>query len=265
MDLLVALILGLVQGLTEFLPVSSSGHLVIVDSLLGEESGGATLAVLLHVGTAVPVVWVLRRPLREVLRAAFAPRRWLAPGNEDPHAELLRFVVLGTAVTGLVAFPLKDVFERWFESPRAAGTALLGTTAILLLSRWLPDRGDSRVRWWQALGIGLAQALAVTPGISRSGSTIVAALALGVGRSRAGTASFLLSVPAILGGAVIEAKDAEQWTISPAVAVIGMATAALSGFLALRWTLRFLDSGRFWWFAGWTLPVALAVLLFAGE
>jgi undecaprenyl-diphosphatase len=256
MTLLHALLLGVLQGLTEFLPVSSSGHLALAQMLIpGFEQPGVVFDALLHVGTAAAVLAFERR---ELVRWAVSP----------DGRRLMALLVLGTAATAAVAFPLRAVASAAFDKPYWVGIGLLVTTLVVFSARRLPggQRDERTSSWRQAVAVGVMQGVAVFPGISRSGMTIATGLASGMERAWAARFSFLLGVPAILGVAAVEV-----WGQREAIAVagggfwgpalVGAVAAAASGFVALRIVLRTLASHHFHRFAWYTLPLAAAVLL----
>jgi len=247
-----SLVLGILQGLTEFLPVSSSGHLVLLQLWLGDAFAFAQSAVAfdlaLHLGTLIPVLWYYRADVQEL---ATAPRR---------NARTIALLVVATLPTAFIGLMFKDVFEELFHTPRAVAVALLVTGGLLVSTRW-SDRGpDGRRReigFAAAMIIGVAQGLAITPGISRSGSTIAVALLLGSGRAEAARFSFLLSVPAIMGASVLVAKDGvsfapELW----APLGVGFLVSATGGYAALRWLVQLVRAGRLYRFAFYVVPLA---------
>lgn len=230
-----AIVLGLVQGLTEFFPVSSSGHLVLVQALLGVYEEGILFEVLLHVATLVVVLGFYRRDIASLLAPRF--------DAETNHNRLLLFIgLLPTVIAGLF---FKDQLERAYGSPRAVLAALAFTGCFLLATRFAKEKGV-RISIGFALLIGFAQAFAILPGISRSGATIAMALFLGVGRAEAARFSFLLSAPAIAGAAILALKDGVPaggfaWTPG----ILGMLAAALAGWVAIRLLVKMVISGRF--------------------
>jgi undecaprenyl-diphosphatase len=262
------LILGVIQGLTEFLPVSSSGHLVIGSALLGLHEPSLLLDVLLHVGTLLPVLWLYRGEVLQMLAALGklpALRRGL---GLDQGLRLLVCVFVATIPTGLLGVLLNDLFEKLFSSPRAVGLALLGTGAILLatllrrrVDEPADDEGSASLTPLKAVAVGFAQALAITPGISRSGTTIAASLLLGVHRETAARFSFLLSIPAILGATALHLRKATFEPALPAFAA-GALIAAVCGYLALRLIVRFVRQGRLHWFAVYVIPLGLGVVAY---
>ena len=255
MSLSIALLLGVLQGLTEFLPVSSSGHLALAQMLIpGFNQPGVVFDAMLHVGTAAAVVWFERRELV----------RWLTTAE---GRRLLALLALGVAATAVVAFPVKPVAEAAFLSPAWVGAALLVTGMVVALTRWLGRGGvgEAGTVWRQAVVVGLAQGLAVFPGLSRSGVTIAAALGVGLDRVWAARFSFLLGVPAIAGVAVLQVAG-ERVAVTAAgpsfwlACLVGAVAAGLSGYLALKIVLKTLSSEIFHRFSWYCLPLGGLVL-----
>ncbi len=246
MSLIQALVLGLVQGATEFLPVSSSGHLVLVPWLLGwHDVGESNLAfdTLVHWGTLVAVLGYFWKDLWRILGAV-----WNGIRSRDllgeADARLGWFIVVGSIPAVLVGFFLNDWFERAFGNPMAAAWLLFGTAGLLFLSERAGRRyrGLDSMDWGDAIWVGLAQALAILPGISRSGSTISAALLRGMKREDAARYSFLLGVPAVLGaGAWQLIKLFQSGAISEQLGslLVGFASSAVVGLLAIHLLLLF--------------------------
>lgn len=250
-----AVLLGLLQGLTEFLPVSSSGHLALAQLLIpGFDQPGVVFDALLHVGTALAVLLFERKQL---VRWATAPEGW----------RLLLLLLVGTAATAAVAFPIRDLATGAFESAASVGGFLLLTAGILMVSRFLggASSGPAGTGWRQTVVIGLAQGLAVFPGISRSGLTITVALGAGLERSWAARFSFLLGVPAILGATAAELISVrEELLLVPAsfwvASLAGGLVATASGYVALKIVLRTVASEVFHRFAWYCAPVGALVL-----
>ncbi len=238
-----ALVLGLVQGATEFLPVSSSGHLVIAQTVLGIEVDGVLFEVAVHVATLVSILWVYRERVIELVSGVVA--------REKLALEYVGLLVVATIPAGLAGVFAKDQIERLFEDPMAPGVALIVTGVILWSSRGPIKRAAvERPTWTAAVVIGFAQAFALVPGISRSGSTVVAALWMGIYAKEAAAFSFLMAVPAIAGAAVLQIPDLTGGGGPGAAALLsGGVMAALTGVLAIKTFLKMLDRNAFHLFA----------------
>ncbi len=251
-----ALLLGVVQGLTEFLPVSSSGHLVIVQSLLGAHQEGLVFEIAVHVATLGSVLLFYRRRIRELVAGVLRGR-----------ADAIRYVAklaIATVPAVIAVLLLGSFFEAQFESAPAAAAGLLLTGAALWTTRRTVERAEaSEPGWAAAWWIGCAQAVAIFPGVSRSGSTVATALALGVSPVAAAEFSFLAGSVAIVGAAV---RSLPELSAAPAAhiapLVLGVAAALVSGVLAIWAFVRLLDSRGFYRFAYYTWAVGLAILAF---
>lgn len=268
MDWLSAAILGIVQGLTEYLPVSSSGHLVLGRELLGVEEPDLFFDIMVHVATLlVTVIFYARSIGRMVTETGEELRDRVNGGSttDRPLARLSGLIVLGTIPTGLIGVVFKDRLEALFDEPRAACAMLLVTAALLIGTRFTAatGRSDGEMTWKDALLIGTVQGLAIIPGISRSGSTIAAALFLGLDRELAARFSFLLSVPAILGALVLKLKDVGDGglAIDGGATAIGFVAALVTGFAALVALLPLVRRGQLHWFAFYLVPTGLAGLM----
>ena len=250
-----AAVLGVVQGLTEFLPVSSSGHLVLFEHYLPIQGDEVAFDLILHIGTLLPVLWVYRSDLWGIVRDLFSGEGALL---SRPGVRLLLLMIVGTIPTGIIGVLLKDTFEALFQSRLPVGIAFGVTGLVLWATRYIPTGSTplSALPWWKGLVVGLVQGLAITPGISRSGSTIAAGLLLGFEREAAARYSFLLAIPAILGAFVLKARDLEGLDVSPQPMLIGFVTAAVSGYLALQLLLRLVRRGDFSWFALYLWPLS---------
>ena len=210
-ETLAAVVLGVVQGLTEFLPVSSSGHLVMFQQWLPVTGDPLAFDLVLHLGTLVPVVLVYRADLWRVVTDVFQGEGRF---TERPGVRLLALLVLGSIPTAAMGLGFEDQFHHLFSNPVSVGVAFAVTGAVLFATRWAPSgQTDERgMRWWQAVLVGFAQGIAITPGISRSGSTIAAGLFLGMDRAYAARFSFLLSLPAIGGAFLLKAGQLDTTT-----------------------------------------------------
>ncbi len=267
-------ILGLIQGLTEFLPVSSSGHLTLFGAWLdvsgGEGDPYRFFVVATHFGTLLAILLYYRRDLGELIAAFF---RTLGRGGRPleldiPRLKLIGIILAGTVPAVIVGLTLDDTLERLFTEPLPAAIFLTITGFILLSTKWTGPKAKNEVGWRSGLLTGLAQAFAILPGISRSGSTISMALAAGVDRREAARFAFLLAIPALVGAALfdtlkIESLAAVDWP----VILVGMVTAFVSGFFALVWLIRLLAKQSFWKFAFycWGLSALALVMIFTGK
>ncbi len=251
-------LLGIVQGITEFLPVSSSGHLVLAQWLLGWSPPGVALEAVVHLGTLVAVLVFFRRDLYRLLRAVTR-----GGGKERAYIGLL---VLGTVPVVALGLTARGAVERAFGAPSLVGAMLLLTAAALIIGDLCASRAQrSEPRVSNALAAGLGQALALLPGVSRSGTTISAGIASGLRPMEAARFSFLLSIPAILGAGVWELflepgrpplSPEESWGM-----VVAGVAALLSGLVAIRLLLLVVRRRRLRWFAGYCVLVGLATLI----
>jgi undecaprenyl-diphosphatase len=271
-----ALVLGLLQGLTEFLPVSSSGHLVLARVILPRFAAPpAAFEALLHSGTLLAVLLFFRRDLAAMLSGMFGPvppgstramgtpfaSQAGSPGHtkdqETTEAEakgvpkrLPLLILLGSLPAGVIGVVFKDRLERLFSAPVVAGAGLLVTAIFLLAAgRWAKgERPLAALGRTDVLVIGCFQALAIVPGVSRSGSTIAAALLLGLAGTAAARFSFLLSIPAVAGAVLMEAPRIAGAPGLPAF-LLGTAAASASGYMAIAWMMRLLRERLLWPFA----------------
>ncbi len=266
MSLWQSILLGLLQGATEFLPVSSSGHLTLFGAFLGvsEDEPYRFFVVMTHFGTLLAILIYYRRDLWEMIAAFFRSLpRGLRPAEADREPlRLVGIIALGTVPAVLVGLLLDEFLERQFKRPLPAAIFLAVTGFILLTTRWTGERAKTSVGWRSGLLVGLAQALAILPGISRSGSTIAMGLAAGIERQAAARFAFLLAVPALVGAALfdtlkIESLAAVDWP----VVIAGTLTAFVSGYLALVWLLKLLARQSFWRFAWYCWGASLLGIL----
>lgn len=266
-----ALTLAVLQGLTEFLPVSSSGHLAVASSLfhsLGtveNRPDGLFFIVMLHLGTLLAILVFYRRVMRSGARG-------LATGGgvgETPtRAIVLRsglLAVVATLPAVVVGLTLKKTVDEAFQNLLVPGFAFLITAALLLSTTRMKAglKGPAETTWLDALLVGVAQAFAITPGISRSGSTIAAALALGFSRTWAVGFSLLINVPAILGASVLVGKDLQIESLSTEVLQMTVLATILSGIVgygAIVWLVRIVRSGRLWYFSVYLVLLSGVVL-----
>jgi undecaprenyl-diphosphatase len=279
MEWLESLVLGLVQGITEFLPVSSDGHLLLTQNLFAWLTGVTKTGkenlffdVILHLGTTAAILVHYRVEIAQAVRGLLGANDALA-GFRRP--EVIRVGVLAAIATSpLIPLALffKKMIEKTFEGITFVGFGFLITAAVLLLTAWLKRRdgakGPAEMTWLDALLIGVAQMFAPLPGVSRSGLTIAAALALGLSRTWAVGFSLLIAVPAILGAAVWEMRHVDPASLSGnrvLQAVAGTILAGVVGYFAIIWLTRIVRSGRIWYFSVYLVVLGIVVLWLAAS
>ena len=265
------LVLGVVQGLTEFLPISSTAHLKVVPVVLGWGDPGVAVTAVIQLGSIAAVLAYFRRDLRQVALAtlqAFRQRSWQAP-----EARLGLAILLGSVPIVLAGLAIK-VFVPDFDNSPLRSLPSIGVVSIVMalllalaeqLGRRRRQLDDVHIR--DGVLVGLAQALALIPGVSRSGSTLTASLFDGWRRADAARFSFLLGIPAITLAGLVELKDAfsQPASAGPVPLLVGILSSAVVSWLAIAWLLRFLQKHSTWWFVGYRLLFGLALLLGAGR
>ncbi len=267
MTIVQAVLLGAIQGLAEFLPISSSGHLAIASRFIADQQSPLLFDILLHVATLASVTLVFRIRIVELFMTAvrFIIRKPLQSDKRDQS--ILLALIAGTAVTGIAGFLLKDLVSAL--SPFVISCCFIVTGVLLVVSgRYKPVETRETPGILQALIIGFAQGVGVVPGISRSGSTISASLFAGLDRKTAGEFSFLLSIPAILAAFILELKSADTLGAQVPVMVLaaGMLTSFIVGYFSLKILLGLIQRGKLGWFAVYLVPAGtvLAVYFFPG-
>ena len=261
-----ALILGLIQGLTEYLPVSSSGHLAIGQALFGLENGESNLAftVLLHVATVLSTVVILWSEIVWLFKDLFK-FKW----NEG--TKYIVNILISMIPVAIVGFFFKDKIEEVFGSGLLiVGVMLLVTAVLLTFSYYAKPRQKENISPVHAFIIGIAQACAVMPGLSRSGSTIATGLLLGNKKEKLAQFSFLMVIPPILGEALLDIKDmfevgfSEAMSgLSPVAALVGFFAAFISGCFACKWMINLVKKGKLVWFAVYCVIIGIVAIIFA--
>lgn len=259
MELLKAIALGIIQGLTEFLPISSSGHLVIFSELLDFQHQGVVFDVFLHLGTLFSVVLVFRKDIWAMACAPF--RVWSGNGDDESRMYLqwVFYVIMATLPAVAAGLFLKDSVEVLFRNMNIVYTMLLVTGTIMLLSRYIQDRG-SKLNLPRSVLIGCAQACAILPGLSRSGSTIFVGMLLGINREVVAKFSFIMSIPAIVGATVLQSRE---FLVQPPpremLVSLGFGTvvSAAAGYFAIVLLLDLVRRNRLQYFGYYCLAVAL--------
>lgn len=242
-------VLAIIQGIAEFLPVSSSGHVVVTSTLFGIKES-SELNIVLHVGTLMSILVYYRQRIIELLTT---------------DRKVILWLVIGTIPAAIIGVSIKLLYKDLLNSPLLAGCMFPITGAFLLILKYLPNRNKNYqgLELKDVLVVGIFQAFALLPGISRSGSTILAGVLMGQERQSATTFSFLLAIPAILGAASIEGihiyKEGSQTPI--VLLLVGMAVAFVIGLLALCWLVKWVEKGKLHLFAYYLFPLGIVVIL----
>lgn len=271
MDLIQSILMGLVQGLSEFLPISSSAHLVLTSNfykvfkgieIVSESNQEIFLDIMLHLGTLIAVLIFFRKEIWEIIKA-------LKSGNkEDKNFKTGMFIILGTIVSVLVAFPLKDVASALVFKPSIVGGLLIFTGSLLLFSENYAKKNPEkkRINFKNSILIAIAQGLAALPGFSRSGLTIATGLLSGVGRAEAAKYSFLLSIPIILGASMlyplITLDIKEVVTYNWTAIIVGTIVSGISGYLCIKYFLKFVSRFSLSIFGYYCLMMGIFTVLF---
>ena len=265
MPLYQAVVLALVQGLTEVLPISSTAHLALFPWLLGWKDPGLTYDVALHVGTLIAVLAYFWRPWLDMFSAASGIGRFQNPHSAEDR-RLFWFLVVATIPAGAAGWLFESAAENQLRRPELIATALI----VVGLLMWAGDQARTpkvalrQVNLVDALLVGLAQAVAVIPGVSRSGATMTAALFRGVNRETAARFSFLLSTPIIGGAALKKSVEVLHHGIPPDMRLpflVGILVAAVSGYLVIAWLIRYLEHRTFQIFVVYRVALGVVVLL----
>lgn len=253
MNLIQAIILGIVQGLTEFLPISSSGHLVLMQKVFGITEPTLIFDTSVHLGTLIAVFAVFKDDIIGILKKPFQKLTWL--------------LLAGTIPTAIIGIVFKDTFEQMFHSGSTLGLEFIATGVILLWSGVLKSgrKGVKETSYLDAVFIGIMQGAAIMPAISRSGLTISGALFRNLDREFAARFSFLLSIPAILGAAVFQTKDIMEMGggsgIGMGALVAGSLAAAFAGYVSIKYMLQVLRQGKLKFFAYYVFVLGALVIL----
>lgn len=255
-----AAILGALQGFTEFLPVSSSAHLSLTPWVFGWEPAGLGFDLALHVGTLFALLWYFRAEWISLTKGGVTLLR-NGKAVDDPSRRAL-FILIATIPAGIAGLLLEDLAETVFRAPIVTAVALILMGALLwrVDARSPRDRERESMTWRDALAIGFAQCLALVPGVSRSGATITAGRALGFDRGAAAVFSFLMSMPIILAAAIFKVPDAIRETGFTVPLLVGVATAALSSWLAISVLLRYVSRRSYAVFAIYRFALGALIL-----
>lgn len=270
MSILQAALLGLVQGLTEFLPISSSGHLVLAEHLLNiQQTNDITFEVFVHFGTLMSIVLVFWKDILAIVQSvlqAFRPVNFRAEFyRTNEHVRLGLGIMLGSIPAAVIGLKYENQITAAFGDPKLVAVMLVLTGLILFLTRLAHPVEGKSVGLAASFLIGISQAVAITPGISRSGTTISTALYLGISPVHAARFSFLLSLPAVFGATIVKLRHVVELG-TPASGllpmIVGMGVAFLSGYVAIKYLLRIIERGKFSWFSVYCLVVGILAILF---
>ncbi len=267
MTLLQAVVLGIVQGLTEFLPVSSSGHLVLFQRLCGFKEPMLAFDIAVHAGTLLAVLAFFHKDVLEILGDFLASLRRIFPGKhvsrgsiQPPHRGLWGCILMTLIPTGFIAIYFSDYIESTFSNLAFVAGAWLFLGILLILSERFPKgrRDLSVIHYGDAFWVGLAQGIALLPGISRSGSTILAGMSLGIKKEDAAKFSFLISIPAVAGAILMHLKHGIQYFQGNAsVTLAGFFSSAITGYIVIRWLMGVIQRGRFSLFGYYCIAISL--------
>ncbi len=259
MELIKAIILGLVQGLTEFLPVSSSGHLVIFANILNFQETGIAFEVFVHFGTLLATLVAFRYELTRMIAAPYSV--WVKKSRDAELNEYLRwdlYVIVASIPAAFVGLLFKDQIEAIFDSLLFVFFMLIFTGTIMVVTPYLKDKGTA-LNGRRSFIIGVAQAFAILPGVSRSGSTIFTGLLMGIDRDKVARFSFIMSLPAVFGAALLKLKDLMETGLSDGQIlnyVAGTLVAFISGYYAIKWLLDIVKKGKLQWFGYYCYALA---------
>ncbi len=252
------IILGIIQGITEFLPISSSGHLVLSKFLLGFPSEGVLLEVVLHAGTLIPILIFYRKRIAALVVGLIkgSPESWHLAG----------LLVIATIPAGLLHLTARNLMEQAYQIPLVTACALCFTGTVLIIPVCRKAQAQTtEISLVKALCIGFAQAFALIPGISRSGSTIMMARQLGIAPEKAAEFSFFMAIPVLSGAILLELPKMDRYVregTSFTELALGMVTAAIVGYIALIVLIRMLAKGKFWVFGIYCLLLGSGALFF---
>ena len=251
MTFIEGIILGIIQGLTEFLPISSSGHLVLVQEILGLELPGNDFEILLHLGTLCSILVVFFKDIKNI---------FLTASSKETQRFIL-MIIIGTLPALVIGLGLKDLITELFDNLLVVGFALI-FTGLILISSFYFNRQKNEYSIFRSFLIGIAQAVAIIPGISRSGMTISCALLLGLDSKQAAKFSFLLAIPVIGGAGILMVTDIETASsIDFSTLMGGLFSSFFIGVVALKWLLAWLEDGKFHYFGIYCLLIGIITVI----
>lgn len=267
MSVIEAILFGLVQGLTEFVPISSSAHIVILGYMLDVRTPGLTFEIFLHFASLLAVLIYFRKDIYHLVAGSLRSLRSGATAEDLTDRRMVVYLLVATVITGVLGVLLMEFLGDSIKSPTLVGGALLLTATLLIVverAKRIGDRGPGNLRLLDAVLIGLAQTAAVVPGISRSGGTLIAGLALGLNRVTAVRFSFLLAIPVLAGSTVLAAKDISAGDLN-GIGPLALGVSFLVSFFAsmgsIVWLIRMLKQQRLYWFSGYLVLMAVYVFV----
>jgi len=249
MTIFEAVLLGIIQGLTEFLPISSSGHLVIGQKLLGISIVGNVFEIVVHLGTLVSVLIVFRSDIWQLITSI----------KTVSSQKYIITIIIGTIPAVIIGFLFKDIIIEAFENIKVVAITLVITGIILFTTKFIKNK-QKEISNSSGFLIGIAQAMAIIPGISRSGMTISLGMHLGIAPDKAAKFSFLLAIPAIAGAGILTGLDLMKSTepsLTMSVLLVGFLSSLLVGWISLRWLLGLIQEGKFHWFGIYCILLGL--------
>jgi undecaprenyl-diphosphatase len=256
MNLFQVILLSLIQGITEFLPISSSGHLVIFQKIFGLKEAPIFFDIILHLGSLLAILFYFKDRISKLISGFIK--------KEPESLSIFKLLVVGTIPAVIAGVLFENKIEAAFNSLKAVGFGLIITSLFLFSTRFVKkqNRQLSQLKWLDALIVGIFQAVAIVPGISRSGSTIVSGLWRGLSFQTAFAFSFYLAIPAILGAVIFKVKDIAVYSTNDFLfGVIGMLISAIVGFIALGFLENILKQSKFVWLGIYCLLVGLVIIL----
>lgn len=260
LSLVEALVLGIVQGLAEFLPISSSGHLLLTPYVFGWPSPGLAFDVSLHIGTLLAVLWYFKQEWANLIRAAFSILKTRKVESEEERRVI--YLIIATIPAAIAGVLLEEYADTVFRSPLLVAINLIVMGIVLwAVDRFAPrDRGLGNMKWRDAILVGFAQCLALVPGVSRSGSTITAGRALGFTRESAAVFSFLMSMPVTTAAVLLKTPDAIERYGFTTPMIVGIVSSAISGWLAIAVLIKLVARRGYGIFAAYRLVIGIAII-----
>ena len=271
MDSITSIFLGIIQGLTEFLPISSSGHLVLFQNIFGFREPELMLDISLHLGTLVAVCIFFRFDLKEIIGETWHfsvdilnGQKKLRSIDNQSHVMLMLWIIAGTVPTAIIGLVFRSPLEALFGDVNKVGFMLLCTGVILAVTRFISTEYNRRmdVGLITALVVGISQGLAIIPGISRSGTTIVCGMLCGMERELSARFSFLLSIPAIIGAMALQIVSEGLNRLDIIPLSLGFLSSAIVGFIALKILMGMVKKGRLSYFAPYCWALGLSIIIF---